>query len=992
MKSRSLLVLLALVPVLSTVIVLGTPVLGSHAAAATAPLPVDARVFSRQSYLMMTSQCGWTRGVGAIRAVAEPGIPFTPANGWMATDHNGANMNKSVGSAFRKFIPMNDDTARMDCDNAEGWVDKTLQVWNFKDPITFLWAVRDAGGLNWNKDMGAFSTKDGSNSNAENAAITKVVQKTPFSGATKGLAPDEQYYDWLVNFETQCSATFSNSPAATSTEINGIMSAQALLNGTPTPGYWHFDKRVGIDVDVGTALIASDGGSNCPEIANHVGNPILINAYAAYVKAGGTAPAVTGGGAAATSPDCESQGGALGWVLCPIIDGLAKTIDGLYSTMIQPLLVTRPIDILGSSSDPTHTYQIWSNFRIYGNIFLVIALLVIVFGQSIGGGMIEAYTAKKVLPRLLVAAVMVNLSIYLVAFAVDLTNILGNGLATIISAPFAQTPGFFKLSISGTTGGIGLTAIVGTAFWAAISAGPLWTFIWTFFLMPVLLTVLAILVTVVIRRGLIILLIIASPVAFALYCLPNTEKYFKKWWDLLIKTLLVYPIIAVIFAIANILAVTINSTSQSGGITGVVGQFVSVAALVVPLFLIPFAFKLAGGVIGQLHGALGGISKRGAEAYKGNANDPNSRRNRARNGLEDRNILSRERGVSRVGGLQKAGVTDNQSAQTARWKRRLGRTLSPVGRVLNSGDLEAKRSALTKKQAELREQKTGYGPDDSVRAFYAKKGDDGLWRSSTSGKVFSDLDVQKANSLYGRGAGLSASQAAINYELGKAGNDSEYNKFLAETPAMLEKKGYNHDEINGIMKGVGYANQAKRLDLKHSSFSKNEDTGLWKRRIDYATMSQDAAENFGSYPISNMKDSPLLALSEGHTAAQGAIADAALITGTDDASNKARQDVFDKAGFKAAALSDGTKMGGQALAERTIADNKTTAKILDTRMRQGQGIGSIGDDGTVIPSAPGIGSGANISSGSGHVDAAIADFVNQVNGPLHPRPGGPIAP
>ena len=51
--------------------------------------------------------------------------------------------------------------------------------------------------------------------------------------------------------------------------------------------------------------------------------------------------------------------------------------------------------------------------RSIANIIIIFALLAVVFSQSIGGGMIDAYTAKKIMPRLLAAAIFVNISIYL---------------------------------------------------------------------------------------------------------------------------------------------------------------------------------------------------------------------------------------------------------------------------------------------------------------------------------------------------------------------------------------------------------------------------------------------------------------------------------------------------------------------------------------------------------------------------------------------------
>jgi len=290
---------------------------------------------------------------------------------------------------------------------------------------------------------------------------------------------------------------------------------------------------------------------------------------------------------------CESVSGAFGWVLCKIIDGIASAIDTIYTNVIEPLLITKPLD---TSSD-SDNYQVWSNFRIFGNIFLIIALLVIVFGQSIGGGLIEAYSAKKILPRLLVAAILINLSLYLVAFAIDITNVLGRGIGALIQLPFEDsiTPenGGFKFELNGGSAALGYAGLVagGSAIWAAGA-----TFVpWLLFtvLIPIFFVFIAILAVLILRNALIIFLILIAPVAFALYCLPNTEKYFKQWWDLLWKTLLIYPIIAIMFAMGNVMYVTISNVEIA------FADLLALVALVLPLFAIPFAFKLAGGIIGR---------------------------------------------------------------------------------------------------------------------------------------------------------------------------------------------------------------------------------------------------------------------------------------------------------------------------------------------------------------------------------------------------------
>lgn len=350
------------------------------------------------------------------------------------------------------------------------------------------------------------------------------------------------------------------------------------------------------------------------------------------VRAAGAASSTDAG---ATNPDCQSGGDPLNWILCPIFDGVAAFSDWIFQQIIQPLLRSTPI-----STDPEDpTYRIWSNFRIYGNIFLVIALLVIVFGQSIGGGLVDAYTAKKVLPRLVIATILINLSLYIVAALVDITNIVGGSIGALMTAPL-QDAGAFKITPSGVQAGtiLGVSAGTAGATFAVLATKSLiavsalsnfLSFALLFIIIPVFLAMLAVFITLVLRQAFILALVLISPVAFALYCLPNTQQYFRKWWDFLIQTLLVYPIIIVFFAVADILSVTLFESSPNNPLAAVI----SFVLQFLPLIFIPYAFRLAGGALGRMHEVLSQTRKRTQEGIKGNANDPNSWRNRTKRNL-----------------------------------------------------------------------------------------------------------------------------------------------------------------------------------------------------------------------------------------------------------------------------------------------------------------------------------------------------------------------
>ncbi len=333
-----------------------------------------------------------------------------------------------------------------------------------------------------------------------------------------------------------------------------------------------------------------------------------------------TTPAST----SSTTPTCEASGGVLDWIFCAVYNALNSVTAMVLKYFIIPQLKISPLCISSTTGpnctkgDPT--YQIWSSFRLYGDIILVIALMVIVASEAMGGGLIDAYSVRKILPRILVAAVLLNLSIYIVAALVDVTNIIGGSIGAVITGPL-KNAGAFHISPSGgivlATVGVGALFLGGGALHLLSHTGTLFShtggsFLVDGILVPILLIFLGILITIVIRKTAIIALIILSPLAFAFYVLPNTQKLFKRWWDLLLEMLMVYPIIVLIFAVSSVMSVLVSTSSagNTGGIGGAINSLLALVFTVLPLVLVPFSFKLAGDTIGRIASFVdGGRSK-----------------------------------------------------------------------------------------------------------------------------------------------------------------------------------------------------------------------------------------------------------------------------------------------------------------------------------------------------------------------------------------------
>ena len=235
----------------------------------------------------------------------------------------------------------------------------------------------------------------------------------------------------------------------------------------------------------------------------------------------------------------------IGWIVCPILNLLAQLVDGAYS-FVAALLKVQPVVMDPNSG----LFKAWSVMRNFANVAFVIAFLIIIFSQVTSFG-ITNYGIKRMLPRLIIAAILVNVSFWVCSLAVDLSNIGGSSLKALfdtigqgLSLPNADNGFNSGTQWQGIVGGLlGGTVLLGAALYIGLSA-----------LIPVLLAcliaILAVFLVLIIRQALIILLIVISPLAFVAYLLPNTESLFTRWRRLFTTLLILYPVVSLIFGAA----------------------------------------------------------------------------------------------------------------------------------------------------------------------------------------------------------------------------------------------------------------------------------------------------------------------------------------------------------------------------------------------------------------------------------------------------------
>ncbi len=297
------------------------------------------------------------------------------------------------------------------------------------------------------------------------------------------------------------------------------------------------------------------------------------------------------------NPTCYDQVGGVGWLVCPGTGLLANIIDGAYG-VLDNLLLVDPIP-----NDPTSPiHVVWDYIRNITNLIFVLFFLAIIFSQLTGVG-INNYGIKRMLPRLVIAAILINLSYTICTVAVDLSNIFGISLRNIFEN--IQEQAIQKGTISQIAANTSVASIVATILGiGAVSGAVALTFaggitgiIWL--LIPIILSgaiaVISAIITMAARQALIFLLVMVSPFAFVCYLLPNTEKWFRTWYQLFTRMIIFYPMFSVLYGAAQ-LAGFITITSA----TSWLGVVLGIAIQVLPLFMSIPLMLMAGTVLGGI--------------------------------------------------------------------------------------------------------------------------------------------------------------------------------------------------------------------------------------------------------------------------------------------------------------------------------------------------------------------------------------------------------
>lgn len=317
--------------------------------------------------------------------------------------------------------------------------------------------------------------------------------------------------------------------------------------------------------------------------------------------------------------ECAAELNGFGSIIC--------SGQNLFVTITQILFDTVS-KILESQAELTKedaVRQQWGNLLNVANAILIIAFLVVIYSTATSTGGLSNYDVKKLLPRIIIFAIAINLSYYICMALVDLSNILGHGIfGLFLGGKTGDAPQLMKTA-KATADAISIPPEVGAITTVAIVAiliflvGP-----------PIIIALLTILFALVVRGMALMILVIISPVAIASYLFNSQglSKGFTMWRDNYIKLLLVYPLFMLVWAGSRVVS-SLNPNSPDPTLA-IFGLLMEVICLVAPAMSILPLFKMSGDIMGKAtiaahsNQAANKFAGWAGSKFTGKPGDPNS--------------------------------------------------------------------------------------------------------------------------------------------------------------------------------------------------------------------------------------------------------------------------------------------------------------------------------------------------------------------------------
>lgn len=376
-------------------------------------------------------------------------------------------------------------------------------------------------------------------------------------------------------------------------------------------------------------------------------------------------------------------------VLSPITILLHALISGLGFIVTALIWVLIMVAKVNNFINVPPVQQGWVIVRDLCNMFFILVLLIIAFATILR---VESYNAKKLLPKLVIMAILINFSkticgliidfsqVIMLAFVYSFEDISGTGFANMMGLPWV-------LEFQGNSS---FSGVVADTF-SIVSA----------YILGVVYVVIAIIVigavlgVLIVRVVMIWIYVVLSPLAYLASTFPQGQGFANKWWSEFLKYVTTGPVLAFFIWLAftsmqgvaqgDDVATWLEIRDKGGNLVDTSGSApTSLTEAGKPDHLIQFAISigmlLGGMMVAQsAGGAMGKAANIGAKLAKGGLSSGADAVNRfqSRHGIPIPFTNKRVRGLDfnlkRVGGRIMEGR-----------KEAIGQELKEMGRLTDS--------------------------------------------------------------------------------------------------------------------------------------------------------------------------------------------------------------------------------------------------------------------------------------------------------------------
>ena len=337
---------------------------------------------------------------------------------------------------------------------------------------------------------------------------------------------------------------------------------------------------------------------------------------------------------------CDNSNAPLPFIFCPILNGIQGAIGGLIGGSGQVTEARQGLLISFLSLPPIETRKSDAPLSIVmgyvvniANSLYIIIFILLIFSGSIPFLNLDSYTIKKTLPKFIGAIILTQFALPICSFIVDFFNLIAlaipNVLFALVQGLDLATPETASTA-SKVVGGVGGTLAAGGVVGGGIVAVA--TIGWPLILILAIFALIAAIVAIgylLIRYFILYVLIILSPLAFACWVLPGTEKFFKMWWKNFIKLNAMFVTIMALLSGSIVISSIISRLPGAAN-----GALIAAVIPIIALLLVPKTLKwTTQGMNAIATGALGAVTGAGSKAAKANTSYGKKRMNE---GIEEK--------------------------------------------------------------------------------------------------------------------------------------------------------------------------------------------------------------------------------------------------------------------------------------------------------------------------------------------------------------------